>query len=121
MSVKGGGDEITSITSAGETIYHNSNTIDIPYAQPLSEKVRSSSKPQCSMIYVETIKERQTRLGSGKGIQDRIKDILENAYWVYYVHLPFYLMTSFDAFCLHSFFLTIFSFSIFGILKYCFL
>ncbi|QLG70427.1 hypothetical protein HG535_0A03660 [Zygotorulaspora mrakii] len=126
MPAKVDTDEMVSLDSAGETIpgisvAGSSVTSDVPFAQPLAPKLNTASKTHSSMIYVETIKERQVRLGYGNGILDKIKDLLENCYWVYYVHLPFYLMTSFDAFCLHSFFLTILSFSIFGVLKYCLL
>ncbi|SCU83944.1 LAMI_0C05468g1_1 [Lachancea mirantina] len=52
---------------------------------------------------------------------ERISDFAESIYWMYYIHLPFYLMTSFDAFCLHTFFLAIFTLSLFGFIKYIFL
>lgn len=74
------------------------------------------------MRYIETIRERKLRKASGKDIfekaGDTIADFTESLYWMYYIHLPFYLMTSFDSFCLHAFFLIIFSLSVFGVIKY---
>lgn len=75
-----------------------------------------------SMKYIETIRERKLRKASGKDFfekaGDAIGDFVESLYWMYYIHLPFYLMTSFDSFCLHAFFLIIFSLSFFGVIKY---
>lgn len=80
--------------------------------------VKPVRKVKSSMRYIETIRERKIRKGSGGGILDKIADLNESLYWMYYIHLPFYLMTSFDSFCLHAFFLTIFSLSFFGVIKY---
>ena len=78
-------------------------------------------KHKTSMQYVDTIQEARLRNGSKNSHMDFIEDIGEKIYWVYYIHLPYYLMTSFDSFCLHVFFLVIFSLSFFGLIKYCFL
>ncbi|CAI4262234.1 CAS_1a_G0002470.mRNA.1.CDS.1 [Saccharomyces cerevisiae] len=74
-----------------------------------------------SMVYIPTTKEAKRRNGKSEGILNTIEEVVEKLYWTYYIHLPFYLMASFDSFFLHVFFLTIFSLSFFGILNYCFL
>ncbi|CAI4058602.1 hypothetical protein N7582_001148 [Saccharomyces uvarum] len=74
-----------------------------------------------SMVYIPTTKEAKRRSGKSNGILNAIEEFIEKLYWAYYIHLPFYLMASFDSFFLHVFFLTIFSLSFFGIIKYCFL
>lgn len=80
------------------------------------------AKVRPSMRYVETMRERKIRESAGKSnvdkIGDMIGDFVESLYWMYYIHLPYYLMTSFDSFCLHAFFLTIFSLGFFGVIKY---
>ncbi|SCU78467.1 LANO_0A03092g1_1 [Lachancea nothofagi CBS 11611] len=52
---------------------------------------------------------------------EKVSNFGENLYWMYYIHLPYYLMTSGDAFCLHSFFLGMFTLGLFGLVKYMFL
>ncbi|CCD22896.1 Tsc3p NDAI_0A07420 [Naumovozyma dairenensis CBS 421] len=87
----------------------------------MSETVSSST---CTMTYVPTnkeIKEKRRGVNGKASITEKIEEIVEKLYWMYYIHLPYYLMTSFDSFCLHVFFLTIFSLSVFGVIKYCFL
>lgn len=80
------------------------------------------ARARTSMKFVETIRERKVRESAGKSkvdkIGDMIGDFVESLYWMYYIHLPYYLMTSFDSFCLHAFFLTIFSLGFFGVIKY---
>ncbi|QLL32173.1 hypothetical protein HG536_0C03410 [Torulaspora globosa] len=82
----------------------------------------AASRTKNSMKYRETIRERKLRKASGKDFfekaGDAIADFVESLYWMYYIHLPYYLMTSFDSFCLHTFFLIIFSLSVFGVIKY---
>lgn len=74
------------------------------------------------MEYVPTVKEmRQGDDYKQNIIVEKIEDVVEKIYWMYYIHLPYYLMVEFDSFCLHVFFLTIFSLSVFGVIKYCFL
>ena len=73
-----------------------------------------------TMRYVLTLKERRELEGKGITMMHRFEDFMDRIYWMYYIHMPYYLMTSFDAFCLHTFFLMIFSLSLFGIVKYCF-
>lgn len=88
----------------------------------IEEQKVAAHRAKCSMKYVETIRERKIRKAPGKDIFDKagdaIGDFVESLYWMYYIHLPFYLMTSFDSFCLHAFFLIIFSLSFFGVIKY---
>lgn len=75
-----------------------------------------------SMEWVPTNKELKMRSGKKPNILlDKIDGVISKLYWMYYVHLPFYVMTSDDAFYLHLFFLSIFSLSLFGLIKYCFL
>ena len=74
------------------------------------------------MEFVPTIKEKRER---GEDRQnffvEKIADTIEKMYWMYYINLPYYLMVDLDSFILHSFILIIFSLSVFGIVKYCFL
>ncbi|CCC71829.1 hypothetical protein NCAS_0I01610 [Naumovozyma castellii] len=84
----------------------------------------SATASQCTMIFVPTNKElkEKRRAANGRGsIMEKVEEIVEKLYWMYYIHLPYYLMTSFDSFCLHLFFLTIFSLSVFAVIKYIFL
>ncbi|SCW01662.1 LAFE_0E04544g1_1 [Lachancea fermentati] len=74
---------------------------------------RSNSLRRGKMIFSPTDEQQST--GS---LSEKVSNFFENLYWMYYIHLPYYLMTSFDAFCLHIFFLTIFTLSLFGIIKY---
>lgn len=115
-----------SATSSHDDYHNTSNSItNVNEHQqeeiPGDDEITPILKPHSTMVYVETIRERKLREGSGKGVMDKLADFIESLYWMYYIHLPFYLMTSFDSACLHVFFLTIFSLSFFGILKYCFL
>ncbi|CCH62851.1 hypothetical protein TBLA_0I01920 [Henningerozyma blattae CBS 6284] len=80
-----------------------------------------TSQAKTSFQYVETIHDAKVRTGTKDTFPQKIADCFEKLYWIYYIHLPFYLMTSFDSFCLHVFFLMIFSLSLFGIIKYIFL
>ncbi|QEU62341.1 Tsc3 [Kluyveromyces lactis] len=73
-------------------------------------------KSRGTMIYTPT----NQQMSRG-GIAEKLADFVKNLYWVYYIHLPFYLMTSLDAFCLHTIFLVVVSLSLFGLLKYIFL
>ncbi|CDO96217.1 unnamed protein product [Kluyveromyces dobzhanskii CBS 2104] len=70
-------------------------------------------KARGSMIYTPT----NQQMSRG-GIAEKLADFVKNLYWAYYIHLPFYLMTSVDAFCVHTVFLVIVSLSFFGLLKY---
>ncbi|KAL3228946.1 Serine palmitoyltransferase-regulating protein TSC3 [Nakaseomyces bracarensis] len=81
----------------------------------------STHEKKSTMRYVLTTKERRVQEGNGTTLMHYVEDICDKVYWMYYIHMPYYLMTSFDAFCLHTFFLIIFSLSIFGVVKYCFL
>ncbi|CCF57037.1 hypothetical protein KAFR_0C00420 [Kazachstania africana CBS 2517] len=81
-----------------------------------------NGKDACTMTWVPTIKEaKEANKDKQNVIIDKLEEGIEKLYWMYYIHLPYYLMTSFDSFCLHVFFLTIFCLSIFGVIKYCFL
>lgn len=116
-----------SATSSHDDYHNTSNSITNVNEHQQEEipgdddEITPILRPHSTMVYVETIRERKLRDGSGKGVMDKLADFIESLYWMYYIHLPFYLMTSFDSACLHVFFLTIFSLSFFGILKYCFL
>lgn len=57
-----------------------------------------------SMVYIPTTKEAKRRNGKSEGILNTIEEVVEKLYWTYYIHLPFYLMASFDSFFLHVFF-----------------
>ncbi|CCK72163.1 Tsc3p KNAG_0J00810 [Huiozyma naganishii CBS 8797] len=74
------------------------------------------------MMWVPTIKQMRAKSGQKRNIVlEKMDAFVSKLYWMYYVHLPFYVMTSDDAFYLHVFFLSIFSLSLFGVIKYCFL
>lgn len=47
-----------------------------------------------------------------------LKNFLERLYWMYYIHLPYYLMETQDAFLLHSFFLVLLTLCIYAIFSY---
>ncbi|CEP22662.1 TSC3 [Cyberlindnera jadinii] len=47
-----------------------------------------------------------------------LRHVFEKLYWMYYIHLPYYLMESQDAFVLHLFFLTLFSLCIYAVFSY---
>ncbi|EDO16676.1 hypothetical protein Kpol_1052p23 [Vanderwaltozyma polyspora DSM 70294] len=79
----------------------------------------SPSKYVSSMQYVETGHQRKLRKGKGNFFVELLEKLGEKLYWIYYIHLPFYLMTSFDSFCLHSSFLIAFTVGCFGFIKYC--
>ncbi|QGN15868.1 protein TSC3 [Kluyveromyces marxianus] len=82
-----------------------------------SEKIyQPYKKTRGTMVYTPT----NQQMSKG-GIVERVVDIVKNIYWAYYVHLPYYLMTPLDAFCLHTICLVIVSLSLFGLLKYLFL
>lgn len=65
------------------------------------------------MVYTPTDAQQAT----GK-VHEKVYKFFESLYWMYYIHLPYYLMTSFDSFCLHVFFLVVFTLSLFGLLKW---
>jgi hypothetical protein len=48
----------------------------------------------------------------------KIKNFLERVYWAYYVHLPYYLMKSEEAFLLHCFFLVVIPLSVYALFAY---
>lgn len=48
----------------------------------------------------------------------RTKCLLERLYWMYYVHLPYYLMEAMDAFLLHTFFVVLFGLATYAIFSY---
>ncbi|CCE65686.1 hypothetical protein TPHA_0M01110 [Tetrapisispora phaffii CBS 4417] len=70
-----------------------------------TSSMKDKTTPASSMNYVETIKERKVHEGIHETWQSRLEEFSESLYWAYYIHLPYYLMTSFDSFCLHVFFL----------------
>ncbi|AGO13891.1 AaceriAGR026Cp [[Ashbya] aceris (nom. inval.)] len=70
-------------------------------------------KDRGTMIYTPTDAQEAT----GK-LHEKVFKFFESLYWMYYIHLPYYLMTSFDSFCLHVFFLVVFTLSLFGLLKW---
>lgn len=75
-----------------------------------------------TMEWIPTIKESKMKSENKQHfVLEKAEEVVEKLYWMYYIHLPYYLMTSFDSFCLHVFFLTIFCLSTFGVVKYCFL
>lgn len=75
-----------------------------------------------SMDWAPTTKEAKAQPGKKPNIiLDKIDSAVTKLYWTYIVHLPFFIMTPDDGFLLHLFFLSIFSVSLFGIIKYCFL
>jgi hypothetical protein len=47
-----------------------------------------------------------------------VRNMFEKLYWMYYIHLPYYLMESQDAFFLHVFFLMLFSLTVYAIFSY---
>lgn len=69
-----------------------------------------------TMIYRPTDEE----LSNGSFLE-KVSNFGENLYWMYYIHLPYYLMTTGDAFCLHTFFLAMLTLGLFGLVKYIFL
>lgn len=71
-----------------------------------------------TMYYVETSAQRSHRLNINP---NPIAQFLRRTYWAYYVHLPFYGLTQLDSFWLHTFFLTLMSLGLFGVVKYCIL
>lgn len=73
-------------------------------------------KERGTMIYNPT----NEQMSSGSFVE-KVANFIENLYWMYYIHFPFYLMTSFDSFCLHALVLVLFCLSFFGILKYFFM
>ncbi|SCU80347.1 LADA_0B06744g1_1 [Lachancea dasiensis] len=78
--------------------------------------IKSQKLSHGTFIYRPTDDELST--GS---LWEKLSNFGENLYWMYYIHLPYYLMTSGDAFCLHSFFLAMFTLGVFGLIKYLFL
>lgn len=71
-----------------------------------------------TMYYVETSAQRSQRLNI---YPNPVAQFLRRTYWAYYAHLPFYGLTKLDAFWLHTFFLTLMSLGVFGVVKYCIL
>ncbi|SMN21295.1 similar to Saccharomyces cerevisiae YBR058C-A TSC3 Protein that stimulates the activity of serine palmitoyltransferase (Lcb1p, Lcb2p) several-fold [Maudiozyma saulgeensis] len=72
------------------------------------------------MEFIPTVKERRANgLDKQNFIVEKIEDGIEKMYWMYYINLPYYLMLTADAYILHTFILTMFSLSVFGIVKYC--
>lgn len=98
------------------------DAVNIDDLGKVSDDEHLVTKVRPSMKYVETVREHKIRESPGMStidkLGDMIGDFVESLYWMYYIHLPYYLMTSFDSFCLHAFFLTIFSLGFFGIIKY---
>ncbi|AET38360.1 Tsc3p Ecym_2649 [Eremothecium cymbalariae DBVPG len=70
-------------------------------------------KARGTMVYAPTNAQK-----SKGGFIERVSNSIENLYWMYYIHLPYYLMTNFDSFCLHTMFLIIFTLSLFGLGKW---
>lgn len=66
-----------------------------------------------TMVEVPTKKELSQGSMLKKGLI-RIKHL----YWLYYIHLPFCLMSHFDSFCLHFLVLITFILSFYGLVKY---
>lgn len=86
------------------------------------EIVVHPASDNCSLEWVPTMKQvRAHSKGKYNTISSKIDNFVSQLYWTYYVHLPFYIMTSDDAFIVHLLFLSVFSLGIFGIIKYCFL
>lgn len=50
--------------------------------------------------------------------RERHLSLLDRIYWAYYIHLPFYLMTTGEAFVLHSIMFVFVSFLLYGIGMY---
>lgn len=48
----------------------------------------------------------------------KVRNFFLSLYWAYYIHLPYYLMKNEEAFILHTFFLTLFAFSIYAVFAY---
>ncbi|KAM3164452.1 Serine palmitoyltransferase-regulating protein TSC3 [Lachancea thermotolerans] len=82
----------------------------------LNETEKSPKMNDGTMVYRPTDEE----LSKGT-FMEKVLDFCENLYWMYYIHLPYYLMTTGDAFCLHAFFLAMLTFALFGLIKYIFL
>ncbi len=45
----------------------------------------------------------------------KIRNLFEQLYWAYYIHLPYYLMKNEEAFLLHLFFLVVLTLSIYAV------
>ncbi|AMD22364.1 HGR025Cp [Eremothecium sinecaudum] len=103
--------------------YHRSG-LRLPFYDPVAycdssvmTKSNTAYKPykkeRGTMVYTPTNVEE-----SNGGIIESVRNFIEQLYWMYYVHLPYYLMTDFDAFCLHTLFLVMFILSLFGLVKW---
>lgn len=83
----------------------------------ISEK-KTSPVAHTTFEYVPTTQEKRKQMGKTDNIFQKAIHVVMRLHWLYYIHLPFYVMTSSDAFYMHAFFLIILSLSLFGIIKY---